>query len=203
MGFRAIQSTVTALLEGTDNWAYNIDRGKIIAVVFLDLKKAFDTVDHEILLSKLSHYGVYGNSHQWFRSYLQNRTQMCSINGTLSSSCSLCCGVPQGTILGTLLFLLYRNDLPNCLSNCESRMYADDTFLTYASDNTDNIQLRLNQDLENVHNWLRANLLTLNMTKTELYLLDLGRGLVILQVSRKLQSMIFKSARSLLQSHLE
>ena len=145
--------------------------GKINAVVFLDLKKAFDTVDHEILLSKLSNYGIYGNAHQWFKSYLENRTQMCSINGSLSQSCLLSCGVPQGTILGPLLFLLYINDLPNCLSNCEPRMYADDTHLTYAGDNVDNIQLHLNQDLENVHNWLRANKLTLNMTKTEFMLI--------------------------------
>ena len=96
---------------------------------------------------------------------------MCSINGSLSQSCLLSCGVPQGTILGPLLFLLYVNDLPNCLSNCEPRMYADDTHLTYAGDNADNIQLHLNQDLENVHNWLRANKLTLNMTKTEFMLI--------------------------------
>ena len=170
-GFRAIHSTVTALLEATDTWAYNIDCGKINAVVFLDLKKAFDTVDHEILLSKLSNYSIYGNAHQWFKSYLENRTQMCSINGSLSQSCLLSCRVPQGTILGPLLFLLYINDLPNCLSNCEQRMYADDTHLTYAGDNADNIQLQLNQDLENVHNWLRANKLTLNMTKTEFMLI--------------------------------
>ena len=96
---------------------------------------------------------------------------MCSIDGSLSQSCLLSCGVPQGTILGPLLFLLYINDLPNCLSNCEPRMYADDTHLTYAGDNVDNIQLHLNQYLENVHNWLRANKLTLNMTKTEFMLI--------------------------------
>ena len=111
------------------------------------------------------------NAHQWFKSYLENRTQMCSINGSLFQSCLLSRGVPQGTILGPLLFLLYTNDLPNCLSNCEPRMYADDTHLTYAGDNADNIQLHLNQDLENVHNWLRANNLILNMTKTEFMLI--------------------------------
>jgi len=171
LGFRAIHATVTALLQAKDTWAYNIDRGKINAVVFLDLKKAFDTVDHEILLSKLSNYGIYGHAHQWFKSYLENRTQMCSINGSLSKSRSLSCGVPQRTILGPLLFLLYINDLPNSLSNCEPRMYADDTHLTYAGDNAVNIQWRQNQDLENVHNWLRANKLTLNVTKTEFMLI--------------------------------
>ena len=170
-GFRSTHSTVTALLEATDTWAYNIDRGKINAVVFLDLKKAFDTVDHKMLLSKLSHYGICGNAYNWSKSYLENRTQLCSINGSLSKNRSLTCGVPQGTILGPLLFLLYINDLPNCLSNCESRMYADDTHLTYAGDCVDNLQLYLNQDLDNVHDWLRANKLTLNMTKTEFMLI--------------------------------
>ena len=100
LGPRAVHSTVTALLEATDTWAYNIDRGKILV-----LKKAFDTVDHEILLSKLSLYSINGIAHQWFQSYLEDRTQMCSSNGHLSTSCSLSCGVPQGTVLGPLLFL--------------------------------------------------------------------------------------------------
>ena len=163
-GFRSIHSTITALLGATDTWAYNIDRGKINAVVFLDLKKAFDTVNHEILLSKLNNYGIHGISYNWFKSYLDNRTQKCSINGSLSKTCSLSCGVPQGTILGPLLFLLYINDLPNCLTNCVPWMYADDTHLTYAGDNTGDIESSLNHDLENVKKWLIANKLTLNMT---------------------------------------
>ena len=76
------------------------------AVVFLDLKETFDTVDCEILLLKLRNYGIYGNAYQWFKSYLENRTQICSVIGSLAKSCSLSCGVPQGTILGPLLFLL-------------------------------------------------------------------------------------------------
>ena len=131
-GFRANHSTVTALLEATDSWAYNIDNGKINGVIFLDLKIAFDTVDHQILLSKLNYYGIHGKSFKWFQWYLENRTQKCSGIGSLSNSCSLTCGVPQRTILDPLLFLLYINDLPNCLSNCKPRMYADDTHLTYA-----------------------------------------------------------------------
>ena len=113
------------------------------------------------------------------------------------------CGVPQGTILGPLLFLLYINDLPNCLSSCEPRMYADDTHLTYAGDDADNIQLRLNQDLENVHNWLRANKLTLNMTKTEFMLIGSRQRLNTLTESPTFPQMIFKLARLLPQNHLE
>ena len=147
---------MTALLDATDTWAYNIDRGKINAIVFLDLKKAFETVDHEIPLSKLNLYGINSIAHQWFQSYSEDRTQMRSINGLFSSSCSLSCGVLQGTILGPLLFLLYVNDLPNCLSNCEPRMYADDTHLTFASNNIHNIQTSLKEGVENVQNWAKS-----------------------------------------------
>ena len=103
-GFRSFHSTVTALLEATDNWAFNIDRGYVNAVVFLDLKKAFDTVDHSILLSKLCLYGVKGIAYKLLSSYLENRTQKCSVNGVLSKSCTLTCGIPQGTIRGLCCF---------------------------------------------------------------------------------------------------
>ena len=101
-GFRGLHSTVTALLEATNDWSYNIDHGSVNAVLFLDLKKAFDTVDHEILLGKLNSYGIYGVAGNWFRSYLSERKQKCFVNGHFSTNRLLRCGVPQGTILGPL-----------------------------------------------------------------------------------------------------
>ena len=169
-GFRSLHSTVTALLEATDSWAMNIDRGFVNAVVFLDLKKAFDTVDHNILLTKLQYYGIRGSCHNWFTSYLSNRTQTCLMNSFMSSPKLVKCGVPQGTILGPLLFLLYINDLPNCLYFSQPRMYADDTSLTFASVDLKHIDDCLNYDLNRVYIWLSANKLTLNLTKTEFML---------------------------------
>ena len=102
-GFRALHSTVTTLLETTNNWSVNIDNGLLNDVVFIDLKKAFDSIDHEILLKKLAHYGVDQISLTWFRSYLSDRTQRCYVNGHLSRSRSVKYGVPQGSIIGPLL----------------------------------------------------------------------------------------------------
>ena len=166
-GFRSLHSTVTALPHATDNWAFNIDKGNINTVVFLDLKKAFDTVDHDILLSKLEAYGIKDSTYNFFKSYLNIRTQKCVVNGSISESKSLAFGIPQGTILGPLLFILYINNLPNCLENSEPQMYADDTHLTFAGNNVDIIEQKLNQDLISVKNWLVANKLTLNKSKTE------------------------------------
>ena len=166
-GFRSLHSTATSLLETVDSWAYNIDRGCVNAVVFLDLKKAFDTVDHDILLSKLNAYGIRGVVHNWFKSYLKDRLQKCFVNGYLSESRALTCGVPQGTILEPLLFLLYINDLPNCLSHSQPRMFADDTHLTLADNDITKIESNLNDDLANISQWLIVSKLTLNMLKTE------------------------------------
>ena len=104
-------------------------------------------------------------------SYLENRTLKCAVNGVLSKSCTLTCGIPQGTILGPLLFLLYINDLPICLSDSQPRMYADDTHLTYAENDICSTEASLNQDLSNINRWLIAGKLTLNMTKIEFMLI--------------------------------
>ena len=128
-GFRSLHSTITALLEATNSWSVNIDNGFLNGVVFIDLKKAFDTIDHEIILRKMSYFGANQETITWFQSYLSNRTQRCNVNGRLSTPRTITCGVPQGSILGPLLFLMYRyiNDLPNCLREASPRMFADDT----------------------------------------------------------------------------
>ena len=114
--------TLTALIDITDNWYVNIDDGLTYAILFIDLKKAFDTTDHEILLSKLELYGFKGASINLFREFLSDRTQVTVINNVNSETSFIRCGVPQGSFLGPLLFLLYINELPNCNLLSDVRM---------------------------------------------------------------------------------
>ena len=177
-GFRASHSTVTALLETTNKWSVNIDNGLLNGVVFIDLKKAFDTIDHKILLQKLAHYGVDQNSSTWFRSYLSDRTQRCHVNGHLSSNQSIKFGVPQGSIIGPLLFLVYINDLPNCLNDGSSSMYADDTNISFQSSNLDELEKIMISDLSRLNIWLKANRLSLNIAKTEYMIIGTRQKLI-------------------------
>ena len=107
-----------------------MDKGLLNGVVFLDLKKAFDTVNHEILLKKLELYGIKNTTLRWFTSYLSNRNQVCKVGRSVSKSERIATGVPQGSKLGPFLFLLYRNDLPNCLDTSVPVLFADDKNLT-------------------------------------------------------------------------
>ena len=138
-GFRSLHSTLTALLEATNDWSVNIENGLLNGVVFIDLTKAFDTIDHEIILRKMSFLGVDQAAIRWFLSYLSGRTQRCDVNGKLSTARDLRCGVPQGSILGPLLFLSYINDLPNCLLAAAPRMFADDTNITRSTKTLSNV----------------------------------------------------------------
>ena len=133
LGFRPKLSTSTALALFTDNILENANNGLITASVFVDFSKAFDTVNHAILLCKLKSVGFDDNSLNWFESYLSSRQQATSIENTLSSSLPVSVGIPQGSILGPLLFIIYINDMPNIVKHCKILLYANDTLLYYSS----------------------------------------------------------------------
>ena len=154
-------------IDITDNWYLNIDDGLTDAILLIDLKKAFDTIDHEILLSELELYGIKGVSLNLFRDYLSDRTQVTVTNNVNSETSFISRGVPQGSILGHLLFLLYINDFPNCNLLSDVRMYADDTNLTFASKDPNELFSSLTHDLGNLKQWLDSNRLSLNVLKTK------------------------------------
>ena len=144
-GFRDKHSTQRAVLDIVNAIQENIDHNVFSCGIFLDFKKAFDTVDHSGLLHKLHYYGVRGTAHNWFTSYLDGRTQTTQINSKISSKQNLTCGVPQGSVLGPLLFLLYINDIYTTSSKFKFHLFADDTNLLYADKNL--------KSLETTRNW--------------------------------------------------
>ena len=156
-GFRANHSTFHALISLTEDIRQALDNNYFACGIFIDFQKAFDTVDHNILLKKLEHYGVRGLANDWFKSYLLDRKQYVSINGTDSNLADIQFGVPQGSVLGPLLFLIYINDLHQSIQYITTRHFADDTNLV--------IQNNL---LKQLNNWLKANKISLNSGKTEL-----------------------------------
>ena len=164
-GFRFLHSAVTCLLKSTDDWYADMDKGRFTATVFIDLKNPFDTVDHDILLQKIEKYVVIGLEHIWFSCYLKNWRQLCRVNGVASNMGEINCGVPQGSCLGPLLFLVCINDLPFSLSNSEVTMYANDTSISYSSKNIDELNETLNSDLDSLKQWLEGN--KLNVFKTQ------------------------------------
>ena len=146
-GFRNDYSTNHALMSLTEMIRNALDKGNVACGVFIDLQKAFDTVNHGILLSKLKHYGIRGVAFDWFKSYLSDRT--------------------QGSILRPLLFLIYINDLSQSIKNSKIHHFADDTNLLYASSSLKNINKKTNFDLSNLVQWLRANKIVLNVNETD------------------------------------
>ena len=166
-GFRELHSTVTCLLKNTDDWYNGLDTGNLAGMVFVDLKKAFDTVDHQILCRKLESYGVLYRELAWFGSYLSNRVQYCRVNGVDSQIENIDIGVPQGSCLGSLLFLVYIIDLPRAVKNSTISMYADDTSLCFKSKDLSRLNEALNEDLSCLDAWLINNKLSLNVAKTQ------------------------------------
>jgi retron-type reverse transcriptase len=164
-GFREHHSCQTALIRLVDSWLTNLDDGNIVGTVFIDFKKAFDLVDHEILLYKLRLYHFSDNTLNFFRSYLSNRKQRIKADGVKSEFKTVMTGVPQGSIIGPLLFLIYVNDLP-LQTISEIDMYADDSTLHKTGKNLQEIQMQLQSDLTIIQNWCCNNNMAVNPSKT-------------------------------------
>ena len=144
-----------------------MDAGQLTGAIFIDFRKAFDTIDHKILLDKLQMFGIYDSEHRWMTDYLTNRTQSVFVRGVLSCPQQVTSGVPQGSILGPLLFSMYVTDLPNSLRAANVLMYADDTVIYYAASEANQLERVLNAELKLLHDWSTMNELFIHPKKTE------------------------------------
>ena len=159
-------STSMAIMELVETITTAMDNGKFTIGVFIDLKKAFDTVDHSILVTKLDHYGIRGVAKQWLSSYLENRKQYVCFNGTDSGFLPITCGVPQSSILGPTLFLLYVNDLCNVSTRLTSILFADDTSCFIEGTDLADMCVQLSSEMNKLSTWFKTNRLSLNVSKT-------------------------------------
>ena len=173
-GFMKGKSTKGALIRFITKIQKDMDDKNKSTAVYIDLKKAFDTIDHKILLNKLEHYGIRGIANDWFKDYFRNRSQYVYGDETASETMPITCGVPQGSNLGPLLFLIYINDLPKCLQHCTATLFADDTTIYATAKTEKELQDKMNEDLNNLSAWFKANKLTLNTKKT--YACDFGKS---------------------------
>ena len=170
-GFRKNHSTIQAVLEFIND-AVDIENRQSTLGVFLDLSKAFDTIDHNILLQKMEFYGIRGIAHAWIKSYLSNRTQFVQYKNSSSNTMNVHCGIPQGSILGPLLFIIYINDLPDCLLESHGILFADVTTVYQSSKNIKSLYTSMNADLGRLADWFQSNKLSLNVNKSTCMLIS-------------------------------
>ena len=164
-GFRRGHSTTLAVINVIDKLYEKLDKSEFALGIYLDIQKAFDCVDHEILLKKLEYYGIRGKAKDWFISYLNNRQQYVFVNNTRSKTAPIKSGVPQGSVLGPLLFLIYINDIRNSGEYDNLNLFADDTSLYAFSKNIDKLYEKANTAVDQISLWFQANKLNLNLSK--------------------------------------
>ena len=172
-GFRPNHSTIHPIIHLLSDIAKENDKQtkNLTLSVFIDLSKAFDTINHDIILKKLEYLGIRGVVNQWLKDYLTDRKRYMKLDENISSCQSLKCAVPQGSILGPILFLIYVNDICNC-STLNILNFADDTTVTVSSSNINDMFLTMNSELEKLTNWFNANRLSLNVKKLNIYCSD-------------------------------
>lgn len=178
-GYRKLHNCETAINFVLARWKVLLEQGKIIIVVFYDLKRAFETVDREILIKKLKKYGVDGKVLMWLQSWLTDRKQETRFNAKLSSESNIEDGIPQGTPLACILFALYINDLPLCAKNAVIKMFCDDTMAWVAEDNFDTAKTKIEEDMIEIENYLKRNKLKLNVNKTKFMVIGSNRECIL------------------------
>ena len=176
-GFRAQRSTVETIGDLTDFILRERNEGKITVAIFVDLCKAFDTVNHNILLKKMDLYGIRGKNLQWINGYLSDRKQCVVANNISSSVETVKCGVPQGSVIGPLMFLVYVNDMEKYCNNVEAKLFSDDTVLYKSGYNIEEITTVLQPELEKYHKWCVMNKLSINVNKTKVMVFSSNKKL--------------------------
>ena len=180
-GFRSGRSCEHALLNAQNLLLESLSKRQVSLLLLIDFSKAFDLVEHKILLNKLEHYGIRGHVLKWLESYLTNRKQFVSINGTESSTQIMEYGVPQGSILGPLLFIIYINDIPEIAQFAKFILYADDANIILTADTIEQINDQLGILSENLMRWVNSNGLVLNLKKTKYMIFTQKRNTVLPQ----------------------
>ena len=166
-----MHSTLDAMIDLLTSTFDNINNHQYTALLFLDLKKAFDTVNHEILINIMDHYGIRGTAKTLFTSFLTKRNQYVSINNVSSTTKPINCEVPQGSVLGPLLFTLFINDICKSTS-CNPRLFVDDTCLILQDKHLSALITKINNELNAINEWIVANKLTLNLSKSNIIIVN-------------------------------